>query len=189
MILSISGASGAGKSSLAKELLALLPSASLSPGWSTRAVRPSETAADVRHVSPDLFEEMRTRGDFLWALEVHGNWYGILRQTVADGLTSEHSWTLLALTPDVLLTLRDFAEKNERRQSLKLLYVLSPEREVLRARLAERETSPEVIERRLADCVKWDEAAVSSGLYDLIIPGYGDLMANAHSVLADLTRG
>lgn len=119
MILSISGASGSGKSSLAKELLALLPSASLSPGWTTRAVRPGETAVDVHHVSPALFQEMNSRGDFLWALEVHGNWYGTLRQTIADALTSDLSWTLLALTPDVLLTLKEFAEKGGQRKHLR----------------------------------------------------------------------
>jgi len=50
-----------------------------------------------------------------------------------------------------------------------------------------RETSSDVIEGRLADCLKWDESAVKSGLYDLVVPGFGDLRKNAHSVFMDLT--
>jgi hypothetical protein len=45
---------------------------------------------------------MHQRGEFLWAVEVHGLWYGTLRRVVADGLTTRAHCVLLALTPDVL---------------------------------------------------------------------------------------
>lgn len=186
MILTLTGASGAGKSTLAKALIGLLPSAELSPGCTTRAMRPSETAADVHHLSQDAFSAMRERGEFLWAVEVHGVWYGTLRRVVAEGLVNRAHCLLFALTPDVLPVLRDFAKQGGHDQEVSSIYVLSPEPKVLRARLDARGGDRETIERRLKDCESWDTAARSSDLYDLLVPGEGDVEQNARHVLNSL---
>src|SRR5258706_7447300 len=138
MILTLTGASGAGKSTLAKALIRLLPSAELSPGCTTRAMRPGESPADVHHLSQAKFHEMRQREEFLWAVEVHGQWYGTLRRVVADGLTTRSHCLLLALTPDVLPTLRNFAKEIGHSEAVRSVYVLSPEPRTLRARLRAR---------------------------------------------------
>jgi guanylate kinase len=104
---------------------------------------------------------MRQRGDFLWAVEVHGHWYGTLRCIVAAGLTARDHWLLLALTSDVLPILRDFATKCGHCEAVRSVYVLSPGPSALRIRLSARETDREAIERRLADCLAWDRAARS----------------------------
>jgi guanylate kinase len=186
MILTLTGASGAGKSTLAKALVRLLPSAELSPGCTTRPARPSETYADVHHLTLEQFSEMRQRGDFLWAVEVHGHLYGTLRSTVVAGLTDRDHWLLLVLTSDVLQILRDFACKCGHIEAVQSVYVLSPDPSVLRIRLSARETNREAIERRLADCLAWDRAARTTDLYDLLVTGEGDVELNAWRVIKKL---
>lgn len=186
MILTLTGASGAGKSTLAKALVRLLPSAELSPGCTTRTARPSETAADVHHLSQEKFSEMHQRGEFLWAVEVHGLWYGTLQRVVADGLRARAHCLLFALTPDVLPILRDFAKNSGHSEAVRSIYVLSPNPSALRARLGAREANRETIERRLVDCKTWDAAARSSDLYDLLVPGEGDVEQNARQVIDKL---
>lgn len=183
MILTLTGASGAGKSTLAKALIRLLPSAELSPGCTTRAMRLGETSADVHHLRQETFSEMRERGEFLWAVEVHGVWYGTLRRVIAEGLENRAHCLLFALTADVLPILRDFAEQSGHREEVFSIYVLSPGPEVLRERLAARGGDTETIERRLRDCESWDAAARSSDLYDLLVPGEGDVEQNARCVI------
>lgn len=183
MILTLTGASGAGKSTLAKALIRLLPGAELSPGCTTRAMRPSETPADVHHVSQDEFNKLHQSGEFLWAVEVHGLWYGTLRRVVVDGLTARARFLLFALTPEVLPILRNFAKEIGHSEAVRSIYVLSPEPRALRARLGDRESNRETIERRLADCQKWDDAARSSDLYDIFVPGEGDVERNAKQVI------
>ncbi|WP_082549303.1 hypothetical protein [Rhizobacter sp. Root404] len=186
MILTLTGASGAGKSTLAKALVCLLPGSELSPGCTTRAIRPSETAADVVHLSEERFSEMRERGDFLWTVEVHGLWYGTLRRVVADGLEDQAHCLLFALTPEVLPILKDFARKAGYGDEVRSVYVTSPEPTALRARLSARGDDNETIERRLDDCETWDATARSSYLYDLFVPGEGDVERNARGLIDTL---
>lgn len=187
MILTLTGASGAGKTTLAKELIRLLPSAELSPGCTTRAMRPNETAADVHHLSPEKFNEMRERGEFLWAVEVHGHWYGTLKSVVVSGLTAPGHCLLLALTSDVLPTLKGFAAEFGPSEAVRSIYVLSPAATTLRHRLSAREIDKESIERRLVDCRLWDRDASSSGLYDFLVPGEGAVEVNARQVIEGLS--
>lgn len=186
MILTLTGASGAGKSTLAKALVRLLPSAELSPGCTTRAMRHGETSADVHHLSQDKFSEMRQRGEFLWTVEVHGLWYGTLRRVVADGLEARAHCLLFALTPDVLPILRDFAKESGHGKEVRSIYVLSPVPSALRSRLGARGDDKETIERRLNDCKTWDASARSSDLYDLLVPGEGDVEQNARGIIDSL---
>lgn len=186
MILTLTGASGAGKSTLAKALVGLLPRAELSPGCTTREMRHGETSADVHHLSPAEFSEMRQRGEFLWAVEVHGLWYGTLRRVVADGLTARAHCLLFALAPDVLPILRDFAKESGQDKQVRSIYVLSPEPSALRSRLGARGDDRESIERRLNDCMTWDASARSSDLYDLLVPGEGNVEQNAKGVIDSL---
>lgn len=149
-------------------------------------MRPSETPADVHHLSQAEFKEMRQRGEFLWAVEVHGQWYGTLRRVVADGITTRSHCLLFALTPEVLPILRDFAKEGGHRDAVRSIYVLSPEPKALRARLSTREDDRETIERRIVDCKTWDDAARSSDLYDILVSGEGDVDQNAKRVIDGL---
>ena len=67
----ISGPSGAGKSTLCERLLAEVEGLRWSVSCTTRPPRPGEVGGrSYRFVSPEAFEEMVRRGEFLeWAEE------------------------------------------------------------------------------------------------------------------------
>ena len=73
----VSAPSGAGKSSLVRELLARDPAVQLSVSFTTRAMRPGEVEGkDYHFVSKEDFEARRQSGEFLeWARQPGGHLY------------------------------------------------------------------------------------------------------------------
>ena len=79
----ISAPSGAGKSTILKRLLPLLPGLAFSVSHTTRPPRPGEKDGREYHfVDRPVFEKMRAEQAFLEWAEVHGNLYGTSRQAV-----------------------------------------------------------------------------------------------------------
>lgn len=73
----VAAPSGAGKTSLVKELLAADTGIQLSISYTTRTPRPGEVDGQHYHfVSRETFVQMLERGDFLESAEVYGNFYG-----------------------------------------------------------------------------------------------------------------
>ncbi|MBO9097960.1 MULTISPECIES: guanylate kinase [Rhizobium] len=87
LMLVISSPSGAGKSTIARTLLADDKQLSLSVSVTTRQRRPSEIA-DVHYhfVSQREFERMRDSDALLEWAEVHGNFYGTPREPVETAM-------------------------------------------------------------------------------------------------------
>ncbi len=76
----VAAPSGAGKTTLVRQLLHDDTSIQLSISYTTRAPRPGEVDGhDYRFVTRTDFEGMRTRHEFLEWAEVHGNLYGTSR--------------------------------------------------------------------------------------------------------------
>ena len=88
--------------------------------------------------------------------------------------------------PEVLPILKDFARKAGYSDEVRSVYLTSPEPRALRARLSARGDDNETIERRLEDCEAWDATARSSHLYDLFVPGEGDVVRNARGLIDSL---
>jgi len=187
MILTISGASGSGKSSLIKEILRVLPSAQRATSFSTRARRLGESPADLQTVSQAEFQKRSENGDFLWTVEVHGNKYATSRTTVVEGLNNTNSWMLIEMAPVIVQTIRTEAAKLKLDDAVRSIYVLSPTLDVLRKRLRERGEDDISISDRLSDCKDWDGEASTQLCYALLIRGYGDLFGNAQTVLRYLS--
>ena len=73
----VSAPSGAGKTSLVRELRKAEPAVELSVSYTTRAPRPGEVdGVDYHFVDGTTFEAMLERGEFLECAQVHGNQYG-----------------------------------------------------------------------------------------------------------------
>jgi len=85
--LILSSPSGAGKTTLAKALLASEAGLAHSVSVTTRPPRQGETeGADYFFVSKDHFEAMRERGDLLEWAQVFGNFYGTPGRPVKEAL-------------------------------------------------------------------------------------------------------
>jgi len=81
--LVISGPSGAGKTTVCKQLLARQPDLHFSVSCTTRAPRPGETeGADYYFLTEKEFDRRAAGDEFLEFASVHGNMYGTLRSEV-----------------------------------------------------------------------------------------------------------
>ena len=86
----ISAPSGGGKSTLLR-LLSDNPDFTYSVSCTTRAPRPGEVdGRDYHFLSVAEFERRVAAGDFLEYAQVHGNYYGTLKQNVLEGLSLGH---------------------------------------------------------------------------------------------------
>ena len=89
IMLVVSSPSGAGKTTLTRNLLEQEENVSLSISVTTRARRPSEIDGVHYHfISRRRFETMRDAGELLEWAEVHGNYYGTPREPVETALAA-----------------------------------------------------------------------------------------------------
>jgi guanylate kinase len=83
LVFVVTAPSGAGKSSLIRELLALDRGLTLSVSYTTRAPRPGEADGREYHfVDARAFAAMLERGEFLESAEVHGHRYGTSQREI-----------------------------------------------------------------------------------------------------------
>ena len=160
MIITLTGSSGAGKTTYCRELLAREPGWKLVPSHTSRAHRQTDLLGEyVYSVSPKEFMRMATNNEMLWQITEHGNTYATVRADAEEAAKSSGVHIML-ITPNTVGILREFL-KSEQRQLLHF-YLLSPSEEELRKRLSRRNTGEEEIPRRISDCQTWDSEALSS---------------------------
>ena len=150
IMLVVSSPSGAGKTTLTRNLLAQERNISLSISVTTRERRPSEINGVHYHfISMDEFLAMREAGGLLESAEVHGNCYGTPREPVEAALAAGH---------DMLFDI-DWQGTRQLYQSMRQdivsVFVLPPSAAELKTRLERRaEDSPEIIARRLRNAIE-----------------------------------
>ena len=141
----ITAASGTGKTSLVKELLATTDNLTVSVSHTTRAPRPGESDGTHYHFTTvDAFKQMIDESAFLEYAQVFDNFYGTTRQAVER---------LLHEGVDVILEIdwQGALQVKEKFSDAVMIFILPPSRDALRSRLSGRgQDSDEVIEKRLA---------------------------------------
>lgn len=141
----VAAPSGAGKTTLVRQLLAREPDIRLSISYTTRAPRTGEENGREYHfVSEAQFQAMIAADDFLEWAQVHGNYYGTSKRWIV---------TERAAGRDVLLEIDWQGAQQVRRVFPDAIgvFILPPSMEELTRRLTGRGTdSAEVIARRLA---------------------------------------
>jgi guanylate kinase len=142
----VSAPSGAGKTSLVRELLAKSPGLTLSVSHTTRPVRPGEENGVHYHfVSPDQFQTMVGAGAFLEYAQVFDNFYGTSKAAVLERVDRGR---------DVILEIDWQGARQTRRlfPGSVSVFILPPSREVLEERLRARgQDSEAIIARRMKE--------------------------------------
>jgi guanylate kinase len=152
----VAAPSGAGKTTLVKELVKRNPDLRFSISYTTRKKRRTEVdGVDYLFVDLDTFEQKRSEGEMLEYAQVFDNYYATSRSQVEQNLAAGH---------DVLLEI-DWQGARQVRDAMPecvTVFILPPSLRELERRLRDRRTdSPEVISRRLRDALSdmshWDE--------------------------------
>lgn len=140
----VSAPSGAGKTTLCREVRHRLPELAYSVSYTTRAPRPGEVdGVDFHFVSQARFREHRDHGDFAEWAAVHGNFYGTRASVLQETLQSGQ---------DVLLDIdtQGATQLRQRYDDAVLVFVVAPSMAELEQRLRERRSDADAeIERRL----------------------------------------
>lgn len=147
LMLVISSPSGAGKSTIARNLLEADSGISLSISVTTRQRRPSEIAGRHYHfIDRTEFDMLRDSDALLEWAEVHGNFYGTPRKPVEEAMT---------LGRDMLFDI-DWQGAQQLQEKMAAdvvsIFILPPSMTELQSRLHRRaEDTEEVIATRLAN--------------------------------------
>ena len=141
----VSAPSGAGKTTLCREMRLRLPDLAYSVSVTTRAPRAGEIdGADFRFVSEAEFRAMLARGEFAEWATVHGHLYGTRARALEESLGAGR---------DVLLDIdtQGAAQLRARYPQAVLVFIVAPSVKELEQRLRERRSDAETeIMRRLA---------------------------------------
>jgi guanylate kinase len=137
--------SGAGKTSLAKELLKADPQIKLSVSYTTRKPRPGEVDGREYHfVSERKFGQMLEQDEFLESALVHGNHYGTSKRWISTQRAAGNDILLEIDWQGAAQICRLFPEAIG-------IFILPPSFDALLSRLNKRaQDAPDVIARRLA---------------------------------------
>ena len=146
LLLVLSSPSGAGKTTLARRLVALDRGISMSISVTTRKPRPGEEdGRDYRFIDEAVFARMRDRGELLEWARVFDNSYGTPRAPVEKAIADGH---------DVLFDI-DWQGAQQLSEKLKgdvvRVFILPPSSAALAERLRTRAQDPEeVVKQRMA---------------------------------------
>ena len=144
-MLVVSAPSGAGKTTLCREVRSVVPDLAYSVSYTTRAPRPGEVnGTDFHFVSAAAFRDMIARGEFAEWAEVHGHLYGTAARALEEALAAGR---------DILLDIdtQGASQLRGRYREAVLVFVVAPSMKDLEQRLKERKSdAPKEIARRLA---------------------------------------
>ena len=174
LIMIISAPSGAGKTTLCRQLLKRFPTMLESISYTTRSPRPGElNGKDYFFVSREEFQRMVAEDAFAEWAEVHGNMYGTALKTLEDARKNGID-LVLDIDCQGALKLKENFEGGV------YIFILPPSMQELRRRLESRSSdSQDVIERRI---LRASAEIRESRWYDYII--INDLFENAFEELS-----
>lgn len=137
-LIVLSAPSGAGKTTVARHLLSVLPHARFSVSATTRSRRPNEEhGKDYFFLSREEFEQRIAAGDLIEYEEIFGNFYGTLRSEIQAALDAGDIMIFDVDVKGALSLQRAFPD-----DSL-LVFIAPPSRDELERRLRARSTESE----------------------------------------------
>jgi len=173
----ISAPSGAGKTSLVREVLANEPGLRLSVSHTTRSMRPGEKQGEHYHfVSHEQFQAMIAQQAFLEYARVFDNFYGTSKAAVTQQLDSGQDVILEIDWQGARQLLRAFPDAVT-------IFILPPSREVLEQRLRARgQDSEAIIARRMREA-RADISHYNEYDYLLVNDDFRQAVADLRSII------
>lgn len=175
----VTAPSGAGKTSLIRELLRREKHLSVSISHTTRPARKGEEdGVDYYFVSPEEFERISGQGGFLERAEVFGHQYGTAR-TEVERLQNKGL--------DVILEI-DWQGAQLVRQKMPEavgIFILPPSLAVLEARLRSRNTDNDAVIAQRLDQARSDILHCEDFEYCLINDDFEEAVQQLHSLIQD----
>jgi guanylate kinase len=174
-ICTITGASGAGKSTIVSRLFRKRSYLRLVKSFTTRRPRESDLFGEYECNVPSKDFE-KNIDQFLWVIEAHGNKYGTRRDSISEmfnGLIfGSPPPKFMILIPRAVERLRKYVSSlvSNPEDHVASFYILSPSEKELRRRLVVRGEDKVSIRKRIKDCRKWDDEALASGLPYIFLP-------------------
>lgn len=150
-LIVISGASGVGKGTVVKKMMARRKDLYFSVSATTRPPRPGEVdGKDYYFVTRERFQEMIRRGEMLEYDEHNMNFYGTPRAQVEEKRTKGH----------VLLDIEPVGARNVKNNypEAELVFIMPPSVEELERRLRGRNDTPEDQIAIRMERAKWEMA-------------------------------
>jgi len=164
MILTISGASGAGKTTIARALLEHIPHTKFVRSYTTRAPRQSDIPGEFTYLDRAMFQSMRGSNDFLWAADVGSTSVGTRVADLDAALKDTVNTWIMVLVPEVIPKLHEHAESLNKSHAIRSIYILAENDDVLRERMIQRGDADSQIEERLASCHIFQKDAKASSI-------------------------
>ena len=171
-ILSLTGSSGVGKTTIARALISALPNAQMVTSYTTRKARETDITGEYVYVSEESFSASERAGEFLWTATHAGMHYGTKAEQIKN-ICDADALGIMILVPEVISKLRAYLTSLGKLSTHVPVFVISPEREVLLARLATRSDAVRDTERRLAEASPWEERIRAEGVPFHFIPNGG----------------
>lgn len=156
----ISGASGVGKSTILKRVMAKMPQLQFSVSATSRPPRPGETnGVQYFFVSEEAFKQMIVQGAFVEHDYHMGNYYGTLKSEIIN--KTKRGDMLLDIEPVGALRVREiFPEAT-------LIYVAPPSLDVLESRLRGRNDTSEEQMKIRKERAAWESTQMDK--YDYVV--------------------
>lgn len=156
----ISGASGVGKSTILKRVMAMRPELQFSVSATSRAPREGETnGVQYFFVSEETFKQMITQGAFVEYDYHMSNYYGTLKAEIFN--KTKQGDMILDVEPVGAMRVKEIYPEAT------LIYIAPPSMEVLQNRLRERNDTPEDQIRIRSERAAWEDSQKDK--YDHIV--------------------
>lgn len=182
MIVTLTGASGSGKTRISKELREnpkFIPVIS----HTTRSPRDSDLPGEYECVTEEQFIQMKKDGEFLWTTSVRNCHYGTSKKAIQEAAQNKDGKIfLMLLVPEVLHLLVYYLKNNN---LLRSFFIQTSKGKILK-RLKEEGIPEKEIDKRLNDGKDWEKAMKDSLVPYVTILNDGDLSETLEKIRSAL---
>ena len=177
----ISGASGVGKSSILKRVMAQMPDLQFSVSATSRPPREGETnGVQYFFVTEDAFRQMISQGAFVEYDYHMNNYYGTLKSEVLNKTQTGNM--ILDVEPVGAMRVKEIYPQAT------LIYIVPPSWEVLEQRLRTRNDTPEEQIKVRQQRAAWEESQKDKYDYVVINDVLDDAVATVMNIISQNTK-